>query len=462
MREVSSVFQEGLLTGLMVDPALNTQAQHLLQCYNLVPGPYGLEARQDINNPIPTLVGQPYPWPALFSLSRYTLIFTEREVYLADKSWNLNLLHRAEWGTLPHVADFMDTVVWSSQKGQWIMSGGRMVDELKGATFKTCCAFRGQLLIGNATLPNGPTRLGDGSISFDTEVSGESIVAWSKIGSLEWEFTLGNEVGWAPMPWDGPVLAMLPLGKEVVVYGQNGIVKLAMTTSPVQTFGIQDFGDVGIFNETCVAGDFTSHLFLGTDYNLYMVEPEKALSGEGKLPRRLGYRTWMQTLTDPIITFDPTFRHWWIGDQNRCFIFSGKGLGESSITPTHLSRFDGPLWGFYHTHGGDEAIVQTGPLSFDHRGIKTLMNVEADVESQGLLTGQVSWKSAYNHPFRDAQTKRLDPRGSFFPIVAGTEFLIKISSTQFRNFLLSKMWLHHKNTDKHFSRGVINAGRPTE
>lgn len=462
MREVTAVFQEGLMTGLSVSPALSTQAQHLIQCYNVVPGPYGLEPRQEVSLPVSHLLGHPWPWPTCYCLSRHTLIFTPTEVFLADSEWDLQLLARAEWGSLPHIADFMDTVIWATKNGQWMLAGGKVTQQL-GAEFHTCCNFRGQLVVGNCKLPNGPERLPDGTIRPDSvPVEGSAIVGWTKIGALDWEYTLGNEVGWAPMPWDGEVSALLPLGKEIVVYGTNGCAKLAMSSNPVTTFGVQDFGDIGVINPQCVAGDTTSHLYLGQDSALYLVEPERALSGEGKLPKRLGYDHWLRNLRNPVMSFDTAKRHWWIGDENRCFIFTGQGLGEASVTPTHLSRLDGPLWGFYRGRGDDQAIVETGPTSFDSRGIKTLMCVESDVECEERVLGWGSWKSRYDKQFKSRGLIRLDPRGAFFPVISGTELTVGLLAGDYHSFKLSKMWLRYKNTDKTFARGVINAGRPAE
>lgn len=461
MKEVSAVFQEGFSIGLPPDEALNTQAEYLEKCYNMVPGQFGLEPRKEVFAPDVSFEGQKWPWPALFMLSRYTLIFTETALFEADENWQLTLLLEHSWGTIPHVADFMDTVVFSCEGGQWIIVNHKVMPaELKGASFKTCCNYRGQLIIGNCSFP--VSACSEAGLDIN-RVQGKDIVAWSKIGSIEWDINLGNEVGWAPMPWQGKVLAILPLIKEVVVYGDNGVIKLSAESEPVPTFGVNDFGDIGLFNESCVAGDFTKHLFLGTDYNLYKVEPERALSGEGKTPARLGYSHILKSLVNPIVTYDPAFGQWWIGDKDICFIYNGKGLSEANITPTHLNRIDGPLWGFYHSHGKENAVIETSPLSFNSRGIKTLMNIEADMESlAGKVYGQTSWKPSYLQDFRVGRKILFDPRGSLFPVMAGTEFKVQIEAPSYRDFKLSKIWLHFKNTDKTFSRGVINAGRPAE
>lgn len=462
MRESNQVFDKGFVTGLQPEPNIGPAVQVLTQSLNLVPTKNGLEARQDIINPLYEQLKSSFPFPALYVLNRYILLFTEDALYRVDNDWELTHLLTHKWGDLPHIADFMDFIVFSTPTGQWSLRDGAIVDELKGAQFKICTNFRGQLIVGDCTIPKGPERVGNRVLENIVPVGGHDIVAWTKIGSLEWEFTLGNEVGWAPMPWMGQVLGLLPLGKEIVVYGSNGLVKLAPSKEPVATFGAQDFGDIGVLNRNCFAGDTTAQLFVGTDYNLYFVMPERALSGEGKLPSRLGYSQWMSKLDNPIVTFDPSHRHWWIGDAKHCYVFTEDGLGESSETPTHLSRYDGQLLGLTVSHHPHKAIVTTGPISFDSRGIKTLMCVEGDISSKTKVYGSTLFRTNYDREVRESKSILLDPRGAYFPVISGTEIQVRLQTEDFHNFRLSKMWLHFKNTDKTFSRGVINAGRPAE
>lgn len=465
MKEAIAIFQEGFKLGLVPDLTLGTQAEYLTQCYNMVPGAFGIEARKTIEVPAVEIYGQKFPWPILFCLSKYNLIFTEDALFLADQSWGLTHLGSAQWGSIPHIADFIDTVIFSTANGQWMLTPAGLTQNLGGASFKTCCNFRGQLIVGNCELPKGPSQNSCvGPTSYDISVGGPNYVAWSKIGQLDWEYSLGNEVGWAPMMWQGKILALRPLLKEIVVYGTNGIAKLSPQKDPVTTYGVQDFGDIGLLSDRCVDGDYTHHLFLGNDYNLYLVEPERALSQEGREPKRLGYSHLMRSLVDPIITFDPAYSQWWIGDANKCYVFTGRALGEVSETPSHLNRLDGRLWGFSQAHGGPKAIIETGPITFNSKGIKTLMAVEVDAELLGtqVLLGQASWKSSYQKDFRRGKKIRLDPRGAFFPILAGTEFKLLVESPRYEDFQLSKLWLHYKTTDKTFSRGVVNAGSPAE
>lgn len=461
MREVNQIFEKGFSVGLRPFPELGPSQEFLLRCYNLIPTPRGLEPRQV---PVAPDVTDNWPFPVVAILSRQVLLFTSKSLYTLDSALEPTFIGTVEggWGDIPHIADFMDYVVLSSPNGQWQLYKGTLSGMPNGERFKTCTNFRGQLIVGDCQLPKGPEKVGEAVVPNSVEVGGEATVGWTKIGALDWEYTLGNEVGWAPMPWIGSILGLLPLGKEIVVYGTNGLTKLSMAKEPVATFGVQDFGDIGLLNRNCFAGDTTAHLFVGNDYSLYSVTPEKALSGEGKLPSKIGGEEWISQLTDPIVSFDPSRRYWWIGDKKKCFIYSGTGLGEASITPTRLGRLDGALIGSFVRHGDDSAIVETGPTSYASRGIKTLMCVESDLTSSQRVKASAYYKYDYAGQERQTPEIPLDPRSGFFPVIAGVETRVRYTCPTFKDFYLTKMWSHFKNTDKTFARGIINAGRPAE
>jgi len=462
MREVSEVFEKGFAIGLRPHESVRSTAEVLMRCYNLVPFELGLEARQDVVHSLEGLK-EDYPFPALYILRKINLLFTSDAVYSVANDWDMTLITKADWGSLPQIADFYDFVVIAAANCRVLLLNGAVQSVSNDASFDTCCNFRGQLIVGNATLPKGPEKVGSAVVDNRVSVGGENIVAWTKIGSYEWEYTLGNEVGWAPMPWPGQVLGMLPMEKTVIVYGDGGIARLAPSVEPVTTFGVSEFGQVGVLNRNCFAGDDQTQVFIGVNRELYEITPERALSSEGRLPKRLGYKEWIEQLEDPIISFDPVHRHWWIGDKSKCFIYSGTGLGEASITPSSLGMWGTQLAGYYFSHGTDEALVETGNLCLNSRGIKTLMCVEADLQAVGQqVYGSALYGYSTKETLQEGQEKRLDPRGAFFPVAAGTELRVRLRAPDFHNFFLSKLWLRFKNTDKHFSRGVINAGRPAE
>lgn len=462
MREVSQVFKDGFALGLRPARSIGPDTQYLQRAYNVVPTALGLVPRPPILAPNQDIPSQQYPFPILFCGSRHNLVFTATDLYSLTEDWELSHIAHQEWGGVPQIADFMDYVVWATPTGSYAYRDGILSTSPGGAQFRSCANLRGQLVVGNCSLPKGPEKVDHEVWKNRIDVGGENVVAWSKIGSIDWEYSLSNEVGWAPMPWSGSVLGLLPLGQDMMVYGSDGIAKLSSITEPTPTFGVSLFGTVGVKNRQAFAGDESFHVFIGTDNALYTITPERALSAEGKAPQRLGYEEFLENLKDPIVTFDPVLRHWWIGDEQTCYIYSGTGLGEASETPSRLNRVNGELLGYSFGSQSRRVEVETNPISFDSRGIKTLMCVEGDLTSSHMVQGFTRYRYNYSRPMQASRPIRLDPRGAFFPIIAGVEISTVLVCEDFQNFYLTKLWLHFKNTDKTFSRGVINAGRPAE
>lgn len=472
MREVTGVFEQGFKVGLRPFTNISNSVEYMYRAYNLVPNQYGIEGRQEVINPVQNSYQWGWPWPLITIHARHPLFFDAQSVYRILDDWTVDHIYTSPngWGGIPHFADFMDTLIWSTPNGSWMYANGQVTPYPGGADFRTCINFAGQLLIGDGKLPNGPKRVSNSQVKEEailneTEVipnNPELMVAWSKVGSLDWTFDLGNEVGFAPMPWMGKVLKLLTLGNRVVAYGTNGIAQLAPETTPTLTYGIHQWGDIGILNRDCVAGDGTMHIFIGKDLNLYAAQPERALSAEGRVPQLLGYKEYISKLSNPIVTFDPVERHWWIGDTNNCFILSSSGMGEANITPTYLSRYEGQLIGSYFVHGDERAIAITGESSFNNRDMKTLMTVQADIRTEYTARGSVWWRSDYKKEHKPTRLIRLDPRGFFFPVCSGTELKVELNIESFKNLFLGKLWLRFKHTDKSSSRGVINAGAPEQ
>lgn len=459
MRETVSVFQAGFAVGLRKNTAIANNVECLSECYNMVVEKEGLVPRQEIFEPI--VFTPDWPFPILYTLSNRILYFTRRAVYGIDANWEPYLLYSssAGWGGRPHIADFQNYIIWAAPHGTWYLKDDtvRPFEDWKG---ETICNFRQQIIMGEAELPKGPERNKDGTINNTTvSIPKEGTVAWGIIGDTEFRFQLGQENGWMQIPFIGKVLNILPMGSVLYVYHQNGIYRLTPTQEPLPTFGTMPFSDIGPLNRDCVAGNSNAHIMLGSDRELYLILPEKALSDQGRSAANLGYKEYMSTLRNPIVVFDGIAGHWWIGDEKRCFIFNGQGLSESSYTPTAIGNFNGSLYACGIRHGEDHAIITTSTNSINSRSIKTLMVVEADIRADAA-TGQVLWRTDFRKALKESAVKPLDARGFFFPIVSGSELEVRIKTPNFRNTHISRLWLRYKVTDKVSVRGIVNAGAP--
>lgn len=465
MKEFVTTFDQGFSVGLPYSSAMGTNTEFLTRALNVLPTKEGLEIRPFIINSYPDFAVR-WPFPALYMLTKHNLVFNYAGLF-SDMSGELTQIASVEYLTLPHVADFQDLVMYATEETVGAVVNGVYTREpWKGVRCATCTNFKGQLIVGNCTLPNGPSLEEDGTIANNTKVGGPNYVAWSKIGQVDFTFTLSNEVGYAEMPWQGEVLCVLPLGDTVMVYGDNGITKLEPVLEPSVTFKLEDFGDVGILNRNCVSGDDNQHVFLGKDFNLYSVSPRRALSDAGYAPNKLGYKEYLKELTDPIVTYDSHNRVWWICDYQKSFLYNGVGLSQASESPTHVSNLDGSVFGFTTPNASDEIHVETSPINLNSSAIKTLNCVEAAISAEGASIGEVEggvdYKFASNSGYRMQRWINLSPEGAFFPCISGVTLKIRYRAPFNSDFKLNKLWLHWKATDKRFSRGIINAGSPEE
>lgn len=457
MREVVATFQKGFAVGLRKNPSVANTTECLSECYNFVVTSEGLQPREEVIEPLPFALD--WPFPILYIGSNNILYFTRKSVYGIGADWSPYLIYTVSngWGGCPHFADFQEYIIWATPFGTWQYKNDTVLPFTEW-TGETACNYRSQLLMGEAKLPKGPERAKDGTIiDASVDIPSTGIIAWGIIGDTEFRYQIGQENGWMILPYIGKTLAAIPMGEMVYVYHQNGIQRLTPVQQPLPTFGAATFGNIGPISRDCVAGDNSAHLMLGSDRELYIILPEKALSDQGKMPISLDYREFMKNLVDPIVTFDSVRRQWWIGDKNRCFIYNGTGLSEASYTPTMLGNYHGQLLACGSTHGDDSAIATINAVSINTRAMKTLMTVEADIRADAA-TGQVLWRTDFRKPLQASPEKTLDPRGFFFPVVSGTELEVRIKTSDFRNTHLSKLWLRYKATDRTSVRGVMHAG----
>lgn len=358
----------------------------------------------------------------------------------------------------PEIADFTHSFAIAGDRGYFVAFGAFIDLSTQGISFKACANYKGQLLIGNGKVPNSYSLNADKTVSKDTVVEGKTLVAWSKINCIDFDFDLSNEAGFTFMPWHGEVWSLKVLGDSVMAYGDKGIAKLEPVSEPTYGYSTRLFSSFGIISPRAVDGDEKQHVFIGEDSELYLVEPRRALSDAGYSPKKLGFGEFIRGMKDPIVSYDPMREHWWISSSTRAFVLSRQGMGESTQIVTSLcGDQDGKLLGISAWRGGREALVRTHGVSFGTRGIKLLATVEADIACEGgKAECAVYWSSDYAKGYSTPGFIPFDPRGNCFPMVSGSQFEIAFRTTDFTTTRLSKAWLRYKVTDKNAVRGGLN------
>lgn len=486
MKERTAVFQKGFLNGLCPFPSIYTNEEYLEECLGMMPTSHGLDCTPVVQDA--TMVGLlpdellevsgshkfPQYFPYVQPVNGGGVVEYGLECVRVPKMGNPQDTTEEymynENMKKPSLADFGLFLVGANGDNCWATTPTGIVQNLKmNPRFRCCCNYDGQLVIGDVhyTTKVQSSCSEDEDKKRNIEVSGYNIVMWSQIGCASFDMTFGNEAGWAVMPWrnktGGSVHSLYQMGDELVVYSKAGIAKLSRHDTPTVTLGVKKFADFGPADSWLVASSPSRHLFIGPDNNLYIVEPQRALSDKGYAPKKLGYGHLLGDVK--AILYDEINNIFWLPTKDKkCFVWSEAGLGESELSLGCLFSYNGESVG-YGRFEEQERVVRTTSFSLNSRQIKTIMNIEVDHEREGedsdsyRMQCRVDWKMGTGEiDFRKGKQIVLNKGGSCFPIQAGREFKIELRSEAHARLKLTKMWIHYKATDKHFSRGSIDAG----
>jgi len=256
--------------------------ESLFECFNLVPDPTGLRAWEppellgcdDLCAP-PGWANMDWPFPRIFMGSRDDFLADRETLYRITGSGQTEPLVEAPW--VSDLADFREYLVFSCaggsvirdpETGQFLLVAPSDVWPL----FKTCCNFRGQLVVGD----------------IESAWAGASYksVGWTGIGRSDFTLSQDNEAGHLPLPWEGRVLRVWSMQDGVAVFSDNGVGWLY----PAQhTFGFRPMLDHGPANSHALSGD--SRRVCWVDRQGYLWE-----MWSGKPPKRLGFAEWFGQL----------------------------------------------------------------------------------------------------------------------------------------------------------------------
>jgi len=278
----------------------------------------------------------------------------------------------------------------------------------------TGCAHQGRLVYGGVDpssfwISDWSTELGNwwdhttSGWEQPTITSDTNFVLWSSIGSTDlwmWldialakkgflsnvdifdryrETLLKNQFGFVPMPFHGAVLCVLPLGKDVIVYGVDGIVRLyPVSAGGYPTYGVQKIANFGIMNRMAVGGNDQEHILISSMGDLYH------LTSEGL--QHLGFQNTFASYVakDFFIYPDtdlPGFRIS-IPEQNEGYILTKQGMSciikEQLV---HGGMFEGEFKGIVSTQTPTYPVsLITSIYDFGTRTVKTIDRVESDFD----------------------------------------------------------------------------------
>ncbi len=407
MREFESRVVEHLANGLRPSSRLGVNAPYLKDCMNIKPTVEGLVSYEKVQGPFATDPTIDFPFPQLFKGKGVTLLADKTKIYTVTEGSPWTAAEITLVGTISgtgawHFLDLFDywllfngtTTIWKSNI-HGLEGGVAAVNAVTTPTVQTGCYLNGRAFMGGFTGGTGAGSIWNdaawvallaswdsdlpGSIAFSSNI-GQNFVMWSSIGGGDalWIFrpawattirTAGprifehikrNELGWMPMPWQGAVQVVKPLGNAVVVYGEDGISALVQTPEPIPTFGLKHLLDIGVAGRGAVGGTNREHTFIDEAGYLWKI-------GTDLVPKRLNYVEFLGDLTiaNAVISHDQEENEYYISDGSSSVILTSKGLGIMDQVVTSIVATEGALLGVAKDSQQNVSACVNGTQAYD-------------------------------------------------------------------------------------------------
>jgi len=283
-----------------------------------------------------------------------------------------------------------------------------------------------------------------------------------------------NQQGFAPMPFQGEIYEIKPLGDNYIVYSPGGVAVCSPVSSPAPTMSIKNLNLGGIHNKGAVGGNDKVHVYLDHSGTLVQIDANLQVTP-------LGYREYFNLMLDQdiIINHSPdimnlnSYGEFYICNPTDSYCLTKNGLNKTKQRVTSSFYTQGATIGFCEDMIEPTDIV--GEIGIDAEdfalpGLKTLEWIRLDYNERRWsddddialsVSLDYRYKSQTDESWKSTAYKTVNNEGVvFFPITA-LEFRINIKITDY-----SKMELHYvecgvKHTDKRYTRGfTVNPIKP--
>ncbi len=503
MREFAFSIKASYEKGLRPNSRIGLNAPYLTQSQGAKPSIYGMVPYEAMTQSISdatltaSSITKAFPFPQLIRGRSVTLLATADSIFEVDESdWSLSAVTLSGSITgsgLWHFIDMYD--FWYLFNGTDIVyktnihsleGGASTVYAVSTPAIQTGCYHRGRSIMGglgsdfwsdswlhildrwkDALQPN---------VVVDETLSGNYIL-WSTIGGGDTLFALRpeilidgygkeaegsidsprimeyfkrNEMGFMPMPWQGTVRVVKPLGKNVIVYGDSGISALIQVTDPASTFGLQHIIDVGIAGRGAVGGTEKEHIFLDNAGFLWRLGVDLKLE-------KLDYQEYLIDYldVDMAISYDDIEDEYYICSASDNMILTRKGLGQGVETFSSLYNVAGSLVAIPTTISGrTSSIVVTDSFDLGLRGIKNLSFIDLGIVSTEDIEVAIDYK--YNKASAFARTPyvTLNAEGWAYINTSGIEFRLVIKCDDYTKPKITYANVRYKRIDNREVRGL--------
>lgn len=499
-------FDIDLWKGLRKYSDQRREVDSLVECVNAVPKgeERGLVQYNEVINPMSSITVT-WPFPQLFRGKGVTLLAYETAIYTVNETtWVPTLITTYDAfdisntksitaGGVWHFMDFYDT--WMLFNGKCVVFhterynifGGTDKTLVQDAvTVQTGCDFRGRGLMGGFKVSDFQTTdwqtfwsnwlLNKPSGMTISETIDTNFVLWTSIGGgdllwlfykdiaesgftadgfhdavrpLVFEQMRRNERGFMPMPWQGTILKLAPLGNKVIVYGDGGISALVPYAEPVPTFGLVDVLGVGVAERGAVAVGPMGHVFVDQTGMLWLID------GELKL-RQLGYQEYFRDMigNDIVGTYDPLENEYRLCSGTKGYLWSPGGLCEISQLVTSAARVGADDVGIFVKTGDGSMVITTDVFDMKMMGIKNVSQVDLGASASTTAEVAIDYRYKTGDKFYRSGWKRVNQYGTVFPNVSGIEFRLVIRANPYDAMKYDRVSVRWKSSDKRFVRGA--------
>ena len=511
MQEFELPVRKTLTQGLRPRSDTGRNKDFLAQCQYMKPLSVGLRSCADCVNPFADSLFYEWPFPQLIRTASETLLIYADEVYpvieYTDQAWvvggkyttydlndpavKLSIIKDGVW----HCADlgagwllFNGTSVVFKLGTETMFDEEAIVYVQDSVSVLTGCASRGRLLLGGFT----PSALFSGvwqavwgkylsslpySISTDLGAIGANYVYWSTIGGgdvllpfaaelakdglikedkpdeYDEEFFLElfkrNELGFMPMPWQGSVLCVKPLGKGVAVYGTDGIAVLIPALEPYPTYGLQRVADFGIASRGAVGGDERGHILVDIIGNAWSLGADYSL-------QKLGYKEYIGTLLDSdiVILKNAEYEEFFISGSSASFVLTPQGLGETPQQITGACNVEGSFYGVFNTPKKTDAIIVTDNIDFNYRDLKTITTVEVGCNAEALVYVAIDYKYDKQNTWQRSPWVLVNSEGFARVQITALDFRIAVKCDSYKGFELDYINVRWQTAGRRTVRGL--------
>jgi len=261
-------------------------------------------------------------------------------------------------------------------------------------------------------------------------------------------------IGFIPIPWQGSIRAIRPLGNGFAVYGDNGVTGVVpQEKDGLAIYRTVELANVGMPSRGGAGGDHRIHAFrdnVGTAWTI---------GADFEVTRR-GYSEFLAGLTDAnvVVAFDPDQWDFHISDGSDGGTITKTGFGKSTRFPTHLSYTENGLLAAYAPAAAvdNDFEIITDTFDLGLRSVKTIKSVGVAATDVTNLKVSVEFKFTKVTTFNRTAEIVVTDEGFAFPIASGTDFRIRVTGTWGSNGKIDYIRVHWTQTDKRAAGGYLS------